>query len=323
MSGNEIHELVARVKEYFAENGRAPTRGEFCRLVSGASYKLDRGGLKWADLLHAAGMPTYKERRGRGDGSGHLTNAIFERDIPSVLAERPALIEVPQVGPMAPTLIIPDTHFPWINQRVLDAVYKWAQKEKPARVVQCGDLFDLYSHSKFPKSLNVYKPQEEEQLARKGAEEMWKTIRGIVPNAECVQLKGNHDIRALRRTLESLPALEHVVAKHYDDLMTFDGVTLIKDSRQEYIVGDVEFIHGYRSKLGDHRDYALMNAVCGHIHVGGTSFRKIRGRVLYELNCGLAGDPESKALGYTPQRMTNWTPGHGWVDEYGPRFIPV
>lgn len=315
----DVHELVAALKQWIVENGRVPTRGEFCAAVPGSHYALGKMG-GFTPLLHAAGVSSYRDRQARGQMSERLTDELFVRPIPDVLASH---IPEPQIAqPQLPhTIIIPDTHFPWVNERVLEAVYKKIQRAKPGLVIQIGDLFDLYSHSRFPKSMNIYKPQEEEQLARAGAEKMWKTIRGIVPEAECVQIKGNHDIRPLKKTLEKQPEIEHVVAKHYDLLMTFDGVTLVSDPRQEYIRGNVEFIHDYRGRIGEHRDYALMNAVCGHIHVGGVSFRKIRGQVLWELNCGLAGDPEAKALGYTPQKITNWTPGYGEIDGDGPRFI--
>lgn len=324
----DLHEVVVKLKEWVAENGRAPTRPEFSSLVPGLHGALARRTITWNDLLHAAGIPSYDERRRRGEGSGKLTNAIFERPIAEVLAEKPEPLPPPPAvlvpsAPIEPTLILPDTHFPWVNQRVIDAAYAWLQKYGAARVVQVGDLYDMYAHAKFPRSHNIYRPEEEERLAREGAEKMWAEVRRLVPNAECVQLKGNHDIRPLKRTLEALPSLEHVVAHYLDKLMTFEGVKLISDPRQEYLVGNVEFIHGYRSKLGEHRDYALMNAVCGHIHVGGVVFRRIRGQTLWELNCGLAGDPEAKALSYTAQRITNWTPGFGYIDEHGPRFVPV
>jgi hypothetical protein len=45
--------------------------------------------------------------------------------------------------------------------------------------------------------------------------------------------------------------------------------------------------------------------------------------VLFELNSGLAGDPEAKGLTYTPQKITVWTPGFGAINKYGPQFVSV
>ena len=110
----------------------------------------------------------------------------------------------------------------------------------------------------------------------------------------------------------------------FADMMSFDGVETILDSRQELMLpGDVMVVHGYKSKIGEHRDHALYNAVCGHQHTGGVVYRQIRGRVLWELNAGLAGDPEAKGLTYGAQKINSWTLGFGFLDEYGPRFIPL
>lgn len=53
------------------------------------------------------------------------------------------------------------------------------------------------------------------------------------------------------------------------------------------------------------------------------SFKRIGGKTLYELNAGYLGDPESKALSYTPTKITNWTLGWGYIDEDGPRFVAL
>lgn len=307
------HQLICELKDHAIELGRTPTRDEFVKRIKQRQVLDELGG--YAVLCQAAGL----------DGAGRvrkLTSAIFERHVAEVIAQHEPIAPIPQAN-YTKTLCIGDTHFPFVSQRVLDFIYEWAEKNKPRRIVQIGDLYDMYCASKFPRSQNVYSPEEEETLARHGAETMWSTLRRICPEAECVQLKGNHDIRPLKRTLESAPSLEHVIAKHLDHLMTFDGVKLIVDPRQEYIVDGIQFIHGYRSKLGDHRDYTLMHTVCGHSHVGGVTFKRLRGQTLWELNCGYAGDPESKALGYTPQRLTHWTHGLGAIDELGPRFVSL
>jgi metallophosphoesterase superfamily enzyme len=315
------HDLVAQVRQLASELGRVPTKTEFISNMKGSFYQITILFGSYTKLLKAAGLETYDERRTKRNKSG-LTNEIFRRDLSEVLDEYAPREPAEKIS-YTPTLIIPDTHFPFVNQYVLEAAYKFAEKHKPKRIIQIGDLYDMYCHAKFPRSHNIYTPAQEEEMARSGAEKMWLTLRSICPDAECVQLKGNHDIRPLKRTLESLPSLERVVSVYLDRLMTFDGVRLISDPREEYIVEGIEFIHGHYSRLGQHRDYALMNAVCGHAHVGGVVFRRARGQTLWELNAGLAGDPESKALSHTPQRIVAWTPGFGWIDEYGPRFIPA
>jgi hypothetical protein len=207
---------------------------------------------------------------------------------------------------------------------VLDRFYEFVSRQQPEIVIINGDAWDMYCHSKYPRSLNLYNPRDEQELSRKANEVFWQEIQRRAPRAKCYQMLGNHDARPLKKVLEAYPEAETWVEEMLKKMFTFENVTTIHDPRQELMLpGNIMVHHGYRSKLGDHASYSLYNCIVGHTHVGGAVFRTMRGTVRWELNSGVAGDPESKALSYTPQKITNWTPGFGWVDEYGPRFIPV
>ncbi len=313
----DAHDLVSKLKDLAIDLGRTPSRDEFTKTIKGGKHHITRAFGTYAVLVQASGLDPVSTTRQK-----KLGNEIFERDLVEVLeAHEPRPRQPPPK--YEPTLIIGDTHFPFVLDQALEAIYSRISILKPKRVIQVGDLYDAYAHSKFPRSLNVYSPQQEEKLGREGAEKMWKTIRSIVPQAECVQLLGNHDIRPLKRTIESLPALEHVIVRYLHELMTFEGVTLISDSRQEYFFDDVQVLHGYRTGLGSHRDHNLKNTVCGHTHKGGVTYRRVAGRTLWELNAGLVGDPESKVMGYTPQKTHDCTVGWGEIDELGPRFVAL
>lgn len=314
MSKLDQHELVSILTNMAIELGRTPTRDEFIKGLTNGKKLIDVHFGSYSTMIHAAGLPSPRDVKNKYEASP------FYRPIHEVVAQHEP-VKTKENPQYKPTLVLGDAHFPFIHQPTLDRVYEFAAKHKIERIVQVGDVFDCYSHSKFPRSLNVYSPLEEENLAIEGATKMWATLKSIHPNAECVQLLGNHDIRAAKRTLELLPAMEHVVAKHLKQIMTFEGVTTIHDSRQEYVVDEIAFLHGYRGQLGAHRDYMLMNAVCGHIHRGGVSFRRFKEQTFWELNAGFMGDPSSKALSYNSQKIADYTLGFGFIDEYGPRFI--
>lgn len=313
---NDIaHELVQTLQRLSSELGKTPTQNEFYATATNAYNRIKLTFGSYAQLVQAAGLEP--NQRGR---KKLLPVEVFSRDIEEVVTNH---VTHPITVPLLQTVLcIPDVHFPFSNPYVLEKVYAKAQREKPKYIIQLGDLYDLYAHSKFPRSLNLYSPVEEEQLARAGAEEMWKILRSASPDSICVQIKGNHDIRPVRRTVEVQPAVEHIVAKHLDSLMSFDGVELVTDYRDEYLIDNVMYHHGYRSKLGDHRDYTLRNFVHGHTHKGGVVFRRIRDEVIWELDAGFAGDPHAKVFGYMPQKTCDYTPGFGYIDEEGPRFIP-
>ena len=320
MDNDLLHRAVMAVKDLALELGRSPTRAEFISRVAGAEGILKRvGGL--TIVLKAAGLDTYEERR--TGKKTKINNRVFEVSIEQHLeAYEPREPRPKQAWPRI--AVISDIHWPFHSQRVLDAFYAFIEKHKPEHVIINGDAWDMYSHAKFPRSHNVFTPKEEQAKARASNEEFWKRVKAVCPKAKCYQLLGNHDVRPLKRVLESYPEAEHWVQRMMEELFTFEGVKTFHDPREELMLpGDICVHHGYRSKLGDARDYTRFNAIVGHTHQGGSVFRQLRGEVLWELNSGVAGDPEAKGLTYTPQRITNWTPGFGWVDEFGPRFVSV
>jgi predicted phosphodiesterase len=311
----DLHQLVSALKQEYANEGKLPSRQEFTDKYCTRGHLIKIAG-GWTELIKAAGL--------------HAPHGIRKEKIPSEVLFGASIEDtLDQYEPIkyqskkskSKILVVGDTHFPFVNKSCLDAIFEFNKKTQPDYVVQVGDLYDLYAHSKFPRSQNIYKPEEEEALGRKGAEEMWQRLKKDNPNAKCFQLWGNHDLRPAKRVLESLPTLEHVVKEYYKRLMTFDGVTTIEDYRQELIIDNIVFHHGYRSQLGSHRDHLLQNFVCGHSHKGGVVYKRLRDEVIWELNAGFVGDADSKVLAYTAQKIHDQTLGWGFIDEFGPRFI--
>ena len=313
----DLHELVSALKDLYLELGRTPTKQEFCNSFKGAHYAMVKTG-GYAVICQAAGL----EMLGPGGMAKKIDNTIFKRDI-----ERHVNTYVPDVVITRPTYpkiaVISDIHWPFHSQRVLDAFHEFCRAHQPDLIFLNGDAWDMYSHSKFPRSHNVFTPRDEQNLARTANERFWDRCKKDCPNAVCTQMLGNHDLRPLKRVVESYPEAEDWVTEKVNSLFTFDGVKTITDPREEVILGDIAVFHGYRSQLGSHRDFTLMNCVNGHSHVGGVVFRQIRGQVLWEANSGYAGDPLTKGLTYTPQKITNWTHGFLFIWPWGPQFIPV
>jgi UDP-2,3-diacylglucosamine pyrophosphatase LpxH len=312
------HSLINALRDLAIEMGRTPSRDEFIQTVRGGKQAVDRAFGSYSAFIQAAGLdaPLKKKKL--------LSDKIFDRDIVRHLEayrdlERPQLVSTSQWVHAA---IISDIHWPFHAQKVIDKFYRYVGDEKPMWVIVAGDAWDMYSQAKFPRSHNQFTPKDEENLARKLNQEFWEEIQRLSPKSKCVQLLGNHDVRPLKRTIETMPTMEHWIQEVFKRLFSFPGVATEFDPRQELMLpGDIMVHHGYRSKLGDHRDYALYNAIVGHTHRPGVVWRKIRGTQMFEMNCGLAGDPLAKGLTYTPQKIVDWVNAFGVVDEDGPRNI--
>ena len=220
------------------------------------------------------------------------------------------------------TLAIGDSHFPFHNRKTIAAIIYIARKIKPQRIIQLGDLYDLYSYSRFAKSANIMTPAEECKRGRRDAELFWKEIQQASPRADCYQILGNHDARFSKQVMDKIPEAEHLL-KGIQSLWKFDGVDSTTSDRDELILDGVCYMHGYR-KFGDHMRHNGINTVCGHLHKGGVAYSRLGNKTIWELNAGFCADENSIPMSYSKQRrFSQHTQGVGIIDYYGPRFVAL
>lgn len=218
-------------------------------------------------------------------------------------------------------MCVPDLHLPWVDAAGLSAIYLAVEREKPDIVLQLGDLYDFYSHSKFPRNADLCTPKEEICEAREGAENFWKNVKKMSQKIRCIQILGNHDSRPSKRIQERYPEIAHLVG--IDDLFKFSGVESILDTRSELTIDNVIYTHGHFTRHGQHAAYYMKSVVHGHTHRGNVSYQKVHGKVFWELDCGHLADENCEPLQYQATKTTKWTKGFGLVDAWGPRFIPI
>jgi predicted phosphodiesterase len=314
------HRVVQAIKAVSQELGKIPTRDEFDKHRDGLSKgTVDKAFGLWTEAVKASGLSKKKgaEKKPERLKDPELSGEAATKIIAGYHSRRTYRLEG-----YTKILIIGDVHFPFCDEAALSMIYAMIEKEQPSHVVQIGDLMDMLSHSRFPRSLNLMTPREELKLGKAQSVEMWKKIKAIVPNAYLTQIIGNHDSRMLKKIMEQWPEGEDFIQSAFKEIYSFDGVHTVYDGREEFYIDDIAFIHGYRSKLGDHSIYMRENVVVGHSHRGGTIFHQVNGATKWELNAGYIADPFSAALSYRAQKLHNWTAGCGIVDKYGPRFIP-
>jgi predicted phosphodiesterase len=220
-------------------------------------------------------------------------------------------------------LCIPDAHAPWASEPVTLKIYEAISNNKYDVIIQLGDLYDLYSYSKFAKSHDICTPKEEVEQGYEWALNFWKNIKKLSPKSRKIQLKGNHDDRLMKRAFERWPEAASILMRAEHSLYTFPGVETIHDSTDALEIEDVIYVHGYLTKIGDHARDHFKNVVHGHSHRGGTHFFKMGKKILWELDCGYMADKEAVPLQYGPTKTKLWTEGYGEVDKNGPRFIPI
>ena len=314
---NNLHEVVQRTKELYNELGRTPLRLEI--ESSGISkYAIQKNG--YENILSMAGLTPHSHGGAREVRKAEkITNEIFSKSIDSHIEEYVPRVAIKE-NKFSKILCWPDSHYPFVNKEAEEKMIQFAIENQPDYIIQVGDLLDCYAASKFPRSQNIFTPKEEERLGIEMATNAWKKLREGCPKAKCFQLMGNHDVRILKRTLESLPIAEHWIEAYFKQLFSFEGVETIFDTRQELEVDGILFTHGFLSS-GSHKDYYLKNVIHGHDHKLYVMHRRIHGQNIFEMSCGFIGDVESKPLSYTSSKLANFQLGFGWVDQWGARTI--
>lgn len=241
------------------------------------------------------------------------------------------LTGVSAIKPFKNVLVLGDVHAPYHDEK---AVNKAIDEGAPGAdlVVQVGDLADQFVFSRYARDPDMPGPSKEMDAARAAAERLWTRVKKRAPRAKCFQLLGNHDARTHKRIAENAPETIYFAKKGIHDFYTFKGVETIYDPAEELIVPvkgaygvqDHVFMHGYRSRLGDHATYNNLPTIVGHSHVGGVVCFRRRDSVIFELNAGFLGDINAPVFRYGQQvRIKRWTVGFGRIDHFGPKFCLI
>ena len=300
------HEALQKLKELAADLGDIPTRTDARK--AGIDFLLVKHFGSFTIALQATGLKKQQTK----------SKNILLGDIASHLKDRKN--RTASLSKAKSVLIIGDTHFPFCHLESLQLVYALAEALQPDHIIQIGDLYDMFAHSSFPRSVLTWNAKEEMDIGRQQAASMWATLNKLVPNAFLHQIFGNHDMRPLKRVLQHYP--EGEIFFEFNKWYEFPNVSLQKDAREPVIIDGVLYEHGYSSRLGHHVMHNQNNTVVGHTHRGGVAYKKIQNKTMWELNAGYLGDYESKGLSYTQTKITQWTLGIGYVSELGPQFIP-
>lgn len=312
----DLNEIIQLAKNLFREFGRTPLLLEL-ESAGASRHIISKYGYR--EVIRMAGLQELSKAEMMEARKPKITNEIFNADIYQVIENHIPRTKIKEQK-LPKILCWPDSHYPFVNKEAEGKMIQFAIEHQPDYIIQVGDLLDCYAASKFPRSQNIYTPKDEEALGIGMAREAWDKLRKGCPKAKCYQLMGNHDVRMLKRTLESLPIAEHWIEKYFRELFTFEGVETIFDTREELEIAGILFTHGFLGS-GTHKDYYLKNVIHGHDHKLYVQHRRIHGENIFEMSCGFLGDVEAKALSYTSSKLANFQLGFGWVDEWGARTI--
>jgi hypothetical protein len=181
--------------------------------------------------------------------------------------------------------------------------------------VGLGDEMDLYSLSKYPKSLNIMTPAEEykQGMADYGAH--WQALQKAAPKAKCWEISSNHGDRLVKRIRERAPELEGFLSV---ECFGVEGVRRVKG---ELTLDGVVFMHGFRSRGIDHARYNQRNTVHGHSHSASLRWLRNDRGSYFNLECGWLGAEDREAFSYNSQALTSWTLACGLITDGSPTLL--
>lgn len=210
-------------------------------------------------------------------------------------------------------IAIGDTHMPWHDKKALKKIYDWVLKEKPQAIVQIGDNYDLYTLSRYYRTLEIT-PAQEIKKAIIEVNKFWQVLKGLSPQAKCYQLMGNHEARLRKRILERIPEIESLIPYN---LAKCSWVKYCDSDRDHICLDNVIYVHGWFSKSIDHARHFNKSVVHGHRH---RPTLDVMGR-LWSMDIGHIANEKSLPLSYTQSNVTNWRKAFGIVEDGNPRLV--
>lgn len=212
------------------------------------------------------------------------------------------------------TICLPDLHFPFWDKKRLEEVSKFNKHYKADIVVQQGDLFDLYTLSRFLKDLRGPKQHEEVQACREPLRWLYRQF------PQMRRLLGNHEERLAKYALEH--GLDKVWLRELDDVM---GVPIAWEKPVDvFIIDGVRYTHGHLSKAPAHIDFYNESVVIGHLHSElGITYKARNEKSLFSLCVGVIADKDAIAFRYSQKELNRWTQGFGGVDNGKPWVISL
>jgi predicted phosphodiesterase len=165
---------------------------------------------------------------------------------------------------------VSDFHVPYQDNAAVNVTMKFLKKMKPHRIILNGDFNDFFTISKYnmaSERLDALQDEIDESNVIR------KRIRKAAPNAEIIEVPGNHDVRltnyvaANARALTSLRALEPRALLLHDELefstATSAGIRVRKN-----------FMAYHGTKISQHAGYTAkaelekngISGTSGHCH---------------------------------------------------------
>ncbi len=215
-------------------------------------------------------------------------------------------------------LTISDLHIPYEHPDALKFCLDLKKEHDCSEIVFMGDIFDFAGFSLHTKNPDSVSSGDEIRLVLDKVKPWIKAF----PKAKVCW--GNHELRLFKRMKEA-----GIPSKMFPSINTVLGLPLTWDWAFHHEIDNVRYMHGSRSGLYVHAQYAkdyMQSVVHAHTHSSGAvQYMSTDNVLVYGMNVGCLIDTHSYAFEYARDFTKRPVIGTGVVLNRGtlPLFVPM
>lgn len=235
-------------------------------------------------------------------------------------------------------VVIPDTHFPDHDPKLVNAVISFIGEIQPDSVVHIGDLMDFPQPSRWTKDTRAEFEGSVFEDAEKAKKLFLQPLRDVYDGFVGVH-EGNHDERTRVYMEKYAPALAKTDFFDFDKLLDFEEFGIDKLPEFYDIAPGWVTTHGHRGgiRINQNSGMTALNAarrfgksvVMGHTHRQGISTwtTGVEGRASYTTGVEVGHLIDLKKVTYLKGGTGNWQAGFCVVSIDGkhvsPQLVPI
>ena len=174
-------------------------------------------------------------------------------------------------------LILSDVHVPFEAKDALKVFKAYAKDNMPDTLVLLGDILDLYSVSKYDKSMRGKDGLPEELEAGKA---FFREMRQLFPDSRIIFTMGNHEDRYQAFLVNKAPELIGIDEFKMERLLDLESLDIeFYDSNTPVKLGELVLTHGSLARKGAgssvrgmREKYGNVPMIVGHVHKSSVAY---------------------------------------------------
>lgn len=192
-------------------------------------------------------------------------------------------------------LVISDLHIPFEHPQALNFISHVQHDYCCDEIVSIGDMFDVYSLSKYIKTPDSYTATDEFKKSREKIQ-LWANE---FPEMKCVL--GNHEERINKRLTEGGIPKEFI--KTFNEIW---GLPSTWKWNYEFIINNIHYVHGNRDGMYNYVNIARdvrESVVCGHTHTSaGIHYMANYDKPIFAMGVGCLINQKTYAFNYSSEQ---------------------